>query len=270
LYGTKWGEEHGAHMYAQHYEKYFVPIRNKKLKILEIGIGGYDDPKDGGSSLKLWKTYFPNSMIYGIDIVDKRAFEEDRIKIFQGSQDDEGFLRKVIAETGELDIILDDGSHINEHVIKTFKILFPALKDDGIYIVEDTHTSYWPSLVGERWSKFGNGNVYLSSLAKVGGSLDLTDPKTSMNFFKRLIDGLNYEEFLFPGYAPSYFDQHIVSMHFYHNLVVMIKGNNHEGSNILENNTLRSFILEELGIESLEELKLDFASVTDQYKQEMK
>ncbi|WP_334895513.1 hypothetical protein [Nostoc sp.] len=265
FYSTKWGDESGEHLYAQHYEKHFAHLRNKQLKILEIGIGGYDDPSEGGSSLKLWKTYFPNSMIYGIDIVDKKAFEEDRIKIFQGSQDDEHFLKNVIAETGELDIIIDDGSHINQHVIKSFKTLFPALKDGGIYIVEDTHTSYWPSLVGERWFNFGKGNVYLESLANVGGSLDLNNPQTSINFFKRLIDGLNHEEFLFPGYVPSYFDTHIVAMHFYHNLVILYKGNNIEGSNILENNTLQPYILEAMGVNSVNELGLDFNSVAHQY-----
>ncbi|MEH2000614.1 MAG: hypothetical protein V7L00_18025 [Nostoc sp.] len=265
FYETKWGEEQGDHMYVQHYEKHFYSIRRKNLKILEIGIGGYDNPNEGGNSLKLWKTYFPNSRIYGVDVVDKKALEEDRIQIFQGSQNDEYFLKKVIEEIGELDIIIDDGSHVNEHVITSFKTLFSSLKDGGIYIVEDTHTSYWPSLFGERWSTFGNKNVYLENLAKVGGSLDLNDPKTSMNFFKRLIDGLNHEEFLFPGYIPSYFDKHIVSMHFYHNLIIMYKGNNIEGSNILENNTLRPYILEELGVKSLDDLGLDFASVSDQY-----
>ncbi|GAA6614731.1 hypothetical protein [Scytonema sp. NUACC26] len=262
FYNTKWGEEEGSHMYAQHYEKHFAPIRFKPLKILEIGIGGYDDPTKGGESLKLWKKYFPKSMIYGIDIIDKKALEEERIKIFQGSQDDELFLKEVIAETGELDIIIDDGSHINKHAIESFKTLFPALKKNGIYIVEDTHTSYWPSLIGEKWSNFGKGSVYLESLTKVGGSLDLNDQNTSMNFFKRLVDGLNYEEFLHPGYVPSYFDKNIVSMHFYHNLVIIYKGDNNEGSNIVKNNILRSFMLQNLGIKSLEELDLEFPSMS--------
>lgn len=263
FYGTKWGDPREEHLYAQHYEKHFAPLKRKKLKILEIGIGGYDNPTEGGESLRLWKTYFPNSMIYGIDIIDKSALEEDRIKIFQGSQDDEEFLKKVLAETDELDIIIDDGSHINEHVIKSFKTLFPALKHDGIYVVEDTHTSYWPSLVGERWSNFGKKSVYLESLKKVGGSLDLNDPKTTMNFFKRLVDGLNHEEFLHPGYTASYFDKNIVAMHFYHNLVIVYKGYNEEGSNIVENNTLRPFIMQELGIKSLEELELSFPKIPE-------
>ena len=89
----------------------------------------------GGESLRMWKAFFPNSTIYGIDIVDKKHVEEDRIKVFQGSQDDESFLRKVIDETGGFDIIIDDGSHVNEHVIKSFNVLFPALRDSGIYVV---------------------------------------------------------------------------------------------------------------------------------------
>ena len=113
----------------------------------------------------------------------------------------------------------------------------------------------------KRWENFGEGNVYLSSLTKVGGSLNLNDPKTMMNFFKRLVDGLNHEEFLNPEYSPSYFDKHIVAMHFYHNLVVIYKGENNEGSNIIENNTLKPFILESLGVKLLEELGLEFPRV---------
>jgi hypothetical protein len=50
-------------------------------------------------------------------------------------------------------------------------------------------------------------------------------------FLKKLTDSLNYEEFLKPGYQPSYYDEHIVAMHFYHNLVFIQKGQNKEGSN---------------------------------------
>ena len=45
-YTDKWG----VHKYAPHYETYFTPLRKKKLNILEIGIGGYDDPEMGGGS----------------------------------------------------------------------------------------------------------------------------------------------------------------------------------------------------------------------------
>jgi demethylmacrocin O-methyltransferase len=184
---------------------------------LEIGIGGYDNPKVGGNSLRMWKVYFPNSNIFGIDIYDKTYHEEHRIKSFRGSQIDEDFLRGVVQEIGKVDIIIDDGSHRSDHIITTFKILFPLMDLNGIYVVEDLQTSYWDTMAGESW----------------GGSTDLTAPYTSMNHFKSLIDGLNYEEFALDEYTPSYFDKHIISMHFYHNLLFIYKGLNNEGSNLL-------------------------------------
>lgn len=233
------------------------------MKILEIGVGCYEDPYSGGESLKMWKQYFHNSMIYGIDIIDKTALEEDRIKIFQGSQHDEVFLNKIVAETGKFDIIIDDGSHRNDHVIKTFKILFPELNDGGIYVVEDTHTSYIPSY--ENWSKFGGDDV-APHWAEYGGSLDLYDQITMMNFFKRLVDCLSHQEFIHPGYAPNYFDKHIVGIHFYRNQVFIHKGDNTAQGNVVENNTLRAEFLEEIGIKSLAELNLQFSPIDDPTK----
>lgn len=211
-YGTdKWN----SHWYMHHYQRHFRHLRRKRIKLLEIGVGGYGSPYQGGASLRMWKDYFPHAMIYGIDIHDKKAFEEDRIRIFQGSQDDPAFLEKVIRETGALDVVIDDGSHINEHVITSFKFLFPLLKDTAIYVVEDTQTSYWP--------RFG------------GSSTDPDDRRTIMGYFKSLIDCLNHEEFIRPGYTPSYFDTHITGMSFYHNLVFIFKGSNTEGSNLIKN-----------------------------------
>lgn len=202
----KWGK----HWYAQHYQTHFAPLRRRRLNVLEIGVGGYEDPQMGGSSLRMWKSFFPRSNIYGIDIEDKTALAEPRIRIFQGSQADPDFLRRVVNEMGSLDIVIDDGSHVCEHIIKSFEILFPLLAENGIYAVEDTQTSYWP--------KFG------------GTSDDFNDRRTTMGYFKALADGLNYEEFLKRDYQPSYTDKHIVSMHFYHNLIFIHKGVNEEGS----------------------------------------
>jgi demethylmacrocin O-methyltransferase len=118
IYGS---DKFGKHCYTKHYESYFKPLRHKKLNILEIGIGGYKYPEYGGASLRMWREYFPNSKIYGLDIFDKTFHDEKRIKTFQGSQVDLEFLEKVVNEIGRIDIIIDDGSHINEHVITAFK-----------------------------------------------------------------------------------------------------------------------------------------------------
>jgi Cephalosporin hydroxylase len=201
----KWNK----HWYTQHYQRHFHHLRQKRLNLLEIGVGGYENPHKGGNSLRMWKHYFPHANIYAIDIHDKHLLEQKRIKIFQGSQVDEQFLKDVYKQTGSsLDIIIDDGSHINDHVIRTFKILFPLLQNGGIYAVEDTQTSYWP--------KYG------------GDSENLNNRNTMMNFFKGLTDCLNHAEL--NSHEPTYFDTHIVEMHFYHNLVFVHKGLNDEGS----------------------------------------
>jgi hypothetical protein len=204
LYGTdKWGH----HWYAKHYQTYFAPLRLKRLSILEIGIGGYDDPAAGGASLRMWRTYFPRSMIFGIDIYDKSRLDERRIKTFRGSQVDERFLRAVLDETGPLDIVIDDGSHRNEHVIRSFELLFPYLREGGMYVIEDTQTSYWPS--------------------EGGSSTELNNVRTTMGFLKALVDGLNHAEFAHEQ-EPSFYDRNIVAIHFYHNLVFIRKGPNDE------------------------------------------
>lgn len=209
----KWG----THFYTPHYMRHLKAFRRKRIRLLEIGVGGHDDPKRGGASLRMWKQYFPFATIFSIDVYDKSLQEESRIKIFTGSQADPEFLQDVVAQTGPLDVIIDDGSHVNSHVIGAFEALFPALRDGGIYVVEDTQTSYWPD--------FG------------GDSDDLTRADTLMNFFKGLVDGLNHVEFMRPDYRANYYDKHIVAMHFYHNMVFIYKGENDEASNLVRDHT---------------------------------
>jgi hypothetical protein len=213
----KW---HG-HDYAAAYFSHFRDLENEPIRLLEIGVGGYQDdqtgyknPRLGGHSLRFWKEYFRNGQIFALDIEDKSVHQEDRITIFQGSQIDAGFLNSVVQKTGPLDIIIDDGSHINSHVISTFGILFPILKDGGIYVVEDTQTSYWPGGYG-------------------GDATNRNNPETMMGYFKSLVDGLNHAEFQDPSYVQSLYDRSIQSISFYHNLIFVAKGPNNCPSNIV-------------------------------------
>ncbi len=201
----KWGD----HRYTPHYQRHLARFRDRPMSLLEIGIGGYARAGDGGGSLRMWKHFFPLADIYGLDVEDKSFVEEPRIRAFRGDQSDPELLHRIVAEIGRPNVIIDDGSHRPEHVIATFETLFPLLADDGIYVVEDTQTSYWPE-----W----------------GGQEDPNDPTTSMAMLKRLADGLNYEEYVDEGYQPSYTDRNVVGVHFYHNLVFIEKGTNAEGT----------------------------------------
>lgn len=178
------------------YERYFNSIKDKKLNILEIGI-------DKGESLRLWKEYFPNATICGIDI-EKKNFIINGVNFLYGDQSDILFLKKITENYRFFDIIIDDGSHICSHIIKSFNFLYPFLQNKGLYIVEDLQTSYIPRYGGSR--------------------LKLNKFSTSMNFFKRLSDCVNYEHLNRPFYSKNKFDGLVEYVHFYQNIVFIKKG----------------------------------------------
>jgi hypothetical protein len=131
--------------YFDIYERYFERYVDKPILMIEIGV-------DNGGSIDMWKKYFgDNSTIVGIDIKPEcKKFEDVDNKVFVeiGDQSDINFLNSVIEKYGNPDIILDDGSHIMNHLIKTFDFLYYKMKDDGTYLVEDLHTCYWNDFGG--------------------------------------------------------------------------------------------------------------------------
>lgn len=206
-FGTdKWGKRH---RYTPHYERHLGHLRDERFTLLEIGIGGYAREKQGGSSLRMWRSYFPKAQIFGLDIEDKSFVDMDRIKTYRGSQTDEQVLKQIVGDADDLKVVIDDGSHRCEHIRATFDILYPLLPDDGIYAIEDLQTSYWP---------------------RFGGSEDLGASFTSMGLVKSLLDDLNWEEFTPVDREPTYVQEHLVALHGYHNLVFLEKGKNDEKS----------------------------------------
>ena len=193
-------------------------MREREVHVLEIGIGGYDDPTAGGASLRMWRDYFPKGTVYGLDFHDKSNIAEDRIKVFKGSQADPRILGEIVESSPQkrFDIIIDDGSHRGEHVIFAFMAMFQFVAEGGWYAIEDTQTSYWPNHGG----------------ASDGSSGSLT----VLPFFRGLIDGLNWQEIHRPGYAPSFFDQNILSIQFMHNMILINRGQNTAESNTLRQN----------------------------------
>ncbi|GGN09421.1 hypothetical protein GCM10011609_56440 [Lentzea pudingi] len=198
----KWGD---LHWYTQHYERHFARLRTEPVKVLEIGIGGYDDPDSGGASLRMWQRYFQRGLIHGLDIARKNV-TGPRITTVRGDQSDAGFLDRLGRELGPFDVVIDDGSHLNEHVRTSFHALFPHVRAGGLYVVEDLQTSYWPS-----W----------------GGHPDAT-PATSMGLLKSFVDGLNRAEVGDPRGEGTYLERNISGISFHHNIAFVEKGLNAE------------------------------------------
>ena len=197
----------GGHDYIGTYARFFSKYRNRRISLLEIGVGGYDQ-STGGKSLLLWEAYFPRARVVAIDVFDKTKLSRGRIRVYQCSQIDEKGLHEIASRHGPFDIVIDDGSHLNEHQIRSFEILFLLMKEEGLYVVEDTQTSYWPA--------YGGGSI---------GSPGYSSSAT--NYFKGLVDGLNHVEYLPSARAAAGpFREQISGIYFQHNLVVLVKGKN--------------------------------------------
>ena len=129
--------------YTPYYDKWFKD-RKDIDKLLEIGVGSYECMgrffKDYiiGASLFVWRDYFTNAHIYGIDINKECDIKEDRMTITIADQSNKKHLEKFISEHGEnWDIIIDDGSHKTEHQIFSALFFLPYLNEGGIYVIED-------------------------------------------------------------------------------------------------------------------------------------
>jgi cephalosporin hydroxylase len=150
----------------------------------------------------MWRRYFgPHAQIVGIDIRPECAnFEEDQIAVRIGDQADSRFLGSVIEEFGRPDIVLDDGSHVMEHVVATFKFLYQHTSANGVYMVEDLHTAYWP--------EYGGG---------------LHQPGSFIELCKTLLDELN-ADWTRDAMRPTEFTRATQSMHFYDSVAVFERG----------------------------------------------
>ncbi|WP_211222354.1 class I SAM-dependent methyltransferase [Actinokineospora enzanensis] len=203
-YGSdKWAS---FHWYTRHYENYLAPFRDRPIRLLEIGIGGYGREL-GGASLRMWRRWFPRGRIVGMDVVDKTALTAPRVTVVVGDQSDPGTLLAVAREHGPFDVVIDDGSHLNAHVHSTFATLFPHVRDGGVYVVEDLQTAYWPS--------FG------------GVDTDTAPGHTSVGLLKSLLDGLHHAERVSAA-TPGATAGAVVGVHVHHNIAFIEKGRNDE------------------------------------------
>lgn len=190
--------------YLPLYHRYFKKFLKspETVRVLEIGVFQ-------GGSLQMWKDYFggPGKCnVYGLDInpICQMFEKEDTtqtIKIIIGDQSDIPFLKKVKSDLLPFDIILDDGGHHPEHQKTSFNLLFDHLKPGGVYLVEDTHTSYF--------------SAYDGGVKREG---------TFMEFCKDKIDELNaYHSEQKTILDKSYITENCSGIHFHDSVVVFEK-----------------------------------------------
>jgi len=154
-------------LYLEIYDRIFKDMREDALALLEIGI-------QNGGSLEIWARFFPlaNSII-GCDINPKclnLKYTEQSIELIVGDANEAATYQAILSISNTFDIVIDDGSHRSSDIIKSFCLYFPSINPGGLYIAEDLHCSYWAPFEG-----------------------GLRDGLSSIEFFKRLVDILNFE-----------------------------------------------------------------------------
>jgi hypothetical protein len=134
---------HKWNHYFEIYERHLKHLRDSRINLLEIGISH-------GGSLQMWDHYFKgNATIYAVDINPEcKKFESENVRVFIGSQEDKNFLQQLRSLIPPVDVLIDDGGHTMKQQITTFETLFDHVKANGVYICEDTHTSYWKHFGG--------------------------------------------------------------------------------------------------------------------------
>lgn len=202
----KWG----AHRYTPDYHRMLGHRRGENLRLLEIGVGGYKAKLLGGRSLRMWAEYFPNAQIFGLDINEKTLDLGPRVTILQGSQDDESVLQRLVDTHGPFDIVVDDGSHVVAHQLFSFEFLFPLLPPDGIYIVEDVQTAFWP--------RYGGNPAAANTIVTRMGAL---------------IRAMHADEVMAMGAIPldTKWGDIVSGVHFFRNAILIQRGANDYPSN---------------------------------------
>jgi len=160
--GERSNKIQSSHNYVCLYGSLFSEYRASATKVVEVG-AGY------GGSLRLWYHYFFKAHIYGLDIDVERmpslAAIRSRVSTHKVDQSSTEQLNAFAEEHRQFDIVIDDGSHVWDHQIRTFETLFPHVREGGLYVIEDTDTSYF--------QKFAGGGI------------------TCMEYFKDIADELN-------------------------------------------------------------------------------
>ena len=146
----KYGTDKNLSGYTPTYERLFTPVKDKVKNVLEIGLGTLDATivstfvgntrlyphyKPGGS-LRVWRDFFPNAEVYGVDIAKDCMFTEDRIKTFLFDSSNSDYVEYYLEDLN-FDVIIDDGNHDPKYQMATLENLINKLNPGGIYVIED-------------------------------------------------------------------------------------------------------------------------------------
>ena len=153
--------------YLDIYDEILLNFKNHKINFLELGV-------NNGGSLEIFSAYFDKAeVIVGVDINENCSFinfNDERIKVIIGDSSEESIKERIKLFANKYNVIIDDASHMSDHIIKNFFNLVELVENGGIYIIEDLCCSYW--------NDYGGG---------------LSKENSAITFFSDLINIVNYQ-----------------------------------------------------------------------------
>ena len=125
------------HSYLGVYETLFESIRETATRIMEIGVCQ-------GGSIQMWSQYFSNAEIHGVDIDFSRVnykFDTSRIHLHTRDAYTDSFVDTF--ELASFDVIIDDGPHTLDSMIRIVQLYPKLIKENGLLIIEDVQSADW-------------------------------------------------------------------------------------------------------------------------------
>lgn len=145
---NQYTDKNTTHSYLPLYQELLKNKKHTAKNVLEIGIGNFGE-KNGGS-IKIWKEYFINATIYGLDILpNERVLDEllnDARVILHTSTDaynSDFFKANFLDKNIRCDFMLDDGPHTLESMKQFIRLYSQIMTEDGILIIEDIQSPDW-------------------------------------------------------------------------------------------------------------------------------
>jgi hypothetical protein len=140
-------DKNSVHSYIDVYESLFLAKKDSARRVLEIGVG--DLQKNGGSA-KLWAGYFEKAEVHIVDIIEIDRINPDlyahpRIHLHASNDayNANFFTNAFLSKGVKCDILIDDGPHTLESMVKFLQMYSQILKEDGILVIEDVQDFGW-------------------------------------------------------------------------------------------------------------------------------
>lgn len=204
--------------YFDVYQRYLEKYEGKNITFVEVGV-------QNGGSMEMWSKFFGSeSKLYGIDISSdclKLKYDNPNVHIVIGDQEKPEFWDKTLPLIGPIDVFIDDGGHTMRQQIVTFEKVWSQIKRNGVYICEDTHTSYFDHRFEQYWGgAYKRESTFLEYAKDFVDILHLKKTDQYIHLLGQDVSNIIKEN---KNLSSKEFAHDLSSIHFYDSMVVIEK-----------------------------------------------